>query len=115
MKCDHEHNHHGSEQALVILKDKWTIQLLHHLVQGRNRFGVLHRTMKGISPKTLSFRLRQLENQGIITRKIYAEVPPHTEYYLTARGRSLQRVIDAMDNWGRQLPAPTEPAEHFSP
>jgi DNA-binding HxlR family transcriptional regulator len=101
MKCSHEHDHRGFEQTLDVVGDKWTMELLHHLVQGRNRFGVLHRTLKGISPKTLSFRLRQLEAKGIITRTVFPEVPPRVEYYLTTRGRSLQQVIEKMDDWGK--------------
>jgi DNA-binding HxlR family transcriptional regulator len=108
MKCVHQHDHHGFERTLDVVGDKWTMELLHQLVPGNNRFGLLHRTMKGISPKTLSFRLRQLEIQGIITRKVFAELPPHVEYSLTPRGRSLQKVIQAMDEWGRAFQDPME-------
>ncbi len=101
MNCAHEHDHRGFDQTMGLLKEKWTVEMLHHIIQGRNRFGVLHRTMKGISPKTLAFRLRQLEAKGILTRRVYAEVPPHTEYAVTAKGRSLHRVIEVMDEWGR--------------
>lgn len=102
-RCVHEHDHHGSQRTLGIIADKWTMALLHHLAQGRNRFGALQRSMKGISSKTLALRLRRLETDGVITRKIYAEVPLHTEYRLTAKGRSLQKVIRAMDEWGENL------------
>ena len=103
MSCIHQHDHHGFERTLDVVGDKWTMELIHQLVQGNNRFGLLHRTMKGISPKTLSVRLRQLETQGIIRRKVFAELPPHVEYSLTSKGRSLHKVIQAMDEWGKNL------------
>jgi DNA-binding HxlR family transcriptional regulator len=77
--------------------------LIHHLVQGKNRFGILRRAMKGISPKTLSLRLKKLEANRIITKKIFPEVPLHIEYRLTKKGKSLQRVLRAMDDWGNSL------------
>ena len=103
MQCLDEHNHHGLEKTLEIVGDKWTIALIHHLVQGKNRFGLLRRAMKGISPKTLSLRLRKLEAHRIITKKIYPEVPLHIEYRLTKKGKSLHRVLRAMDDWGSDL------------
>lgn len=103
MKCLDEHNHHGLEKTLEIIGDKWTMALIHHLVQGKNRFGMLHRAMKGISPKTLSLRLRKLEANRIITKKIFPEVPLHIEYRLTRKGKSLQKVLRAMDDWGSSL------------
>jgi DNA-binding HxlR family transcriptional regulator len=103
MRCLDEHNHHGLEKTLEIIGDKWTMALIHHLVQGKNRFGVLRRAMKGISPKTLSLRLRKLEANRIIAKKIFPEVPLHIEYRLTKKGRSLQRVLRAMDDWGGSL------------
>lgn len=109
--CADEHLHEGFERTLHVLGDKWTIALLHHLVQGRNRFGALQRSMQGISPKTLSLRLRRLEAEGIVTRKIYPEVPLHIEYRLTARGRALHTVIEAMDDWGHEPPGAALPAD----
>jgi len=102
MLCNDEHDHLGIHRTLEILGDKWTIPLVHHLVQGRNRFGALKRAMPGISPKTLSLRLRKLEADGIIARKIFAEVPLHVEYHLTRKGRSLRKVFQAMDKWGNR-------------
>ncbi len=100
MRCIDEHDHHGLEHTLEIIGDKWTLALIHHLVQGRNRFGLLRKSMRGISPRTLSLRLRKLEANGVIARKIYPEMPLHIEYRLTERGRSLQKVLRAMDEWG---------------
>ncbi len=103
MRCIDEHNHDGLDRTLDVIGDKWTMSLIHHLVQGKNRFGMLQRAMTGISPKTLSLRLRKLEAEGVIARKIYPEVPLHIEYRLTDKGKSLQKVLRAMDEWGSSL------------
>ena len=102
MPCNHEHDHQGIHKILQILGDKWTVPLIHQLVQGKNRFGALKRAMPGISPKTLSLRLRKLESDGIIAREIFLEVPLHVEYHLTRKGRSLRKVFQAMDKWGNR-------------
>ncbi len=101
MRCDHEHDHQSLSRTLEIVGNKWTISLIHELVQGRNRFGALKRAMPGISPRTLSLRLRKLEADGIITRKVFPEVPLHVEYRLTEKGRSLGKVFQALDEWGQ--------------
>ena len=69
---------------------------------GTKRFGQLQRALPGISPKTLSERLQQLEKNKIITKKIFAEIPLHVEYTLTEKGKSLKVVIDQMALWGQQ-------------
>lgn len=74
--------------------------LLHNLFEGNNRFGQLQRSMEGISPKTLSMRLQELEREGIITKKVFAEVPLHVEYALTKKGHSLSDIFQAMESWG---------------
>ena len=74
--------------------------LLHNLFEGNTRFGQLQRSMEGISPKTLSLRLQELEKEGIINKKVYAEVPLHVEYSLTKKGKSLRDIFDAMETWG---------------
>lgn len=102
MTCSHEHTHHGAARTLVVLREKWTIQLLHHIVQGNKRFGQLQRAMKGISPKTLMVRLRELEAAGILSRKVFPGFPLHVEYSTTERGEALGKVIRAMDEWGGQ-------------
>jgi DNA-binding HxlR family transcriptional regulator len=102
MKCTDDHCHQGLARTLDVIGDKWTIALIHHIFQGQNRFGELQRAMVGISPKTLTVRLRRLEQDGIITRKMFPEVPLHIEYYLTEKGRSLRKVIQAMDEWGEK-------------
>lgn len=101
--CGHEHDHLGLAKTLDVIGDKWTITLIHHLIQGTNRFGQLLRSMEGISPKTLSLRLRILEQEGLIRREVFPGAPLHIEYYLTERGRSLHKVFQVMDEWGGQL------------
>ena len=87
-------------KTLKVIGSKWTMLLLHNLFEGNNRFGQLQRSMKGISPKTLSLRLQELEHEGIISKKVFAEVPLHVEYFLTKKGKTLEDVFRAMDDWG---------------
>jgi DNA-binding HxlR family transcriptional regulator len=100
--CAQQHDHSGLARTLELIGDKWTIALIHHLFQGKNRFGQLLKAMEGISPKTLSVRLKKLEQQGLITRQIFPEVPLHIEYFVTKKGRSLHKVIQVLDEWGNQ-------------
>lgn len=90
----------GVAKTLRVIGSKWTMLLLHHLFEGKKRFGELQRAMKGISPKTLSQRLQELEQEGIITKKVFAEVPLHVEYKLTTKGESLGEIFDKMTAWG---------------
>lgn len=88
------------EKTLRVIGGKWTILILRDLLAGTRRFGELQRSLHGISPKTLSERLRQLEAQGIIGRMIYPEIPPRVEYSLTEKGKSLQAILEQMRTWG---------------
>jgi DNA-binding HxlR family transcriptional regulator len=90
----------GVEKTLKIIGSKWTILVLHQLCTGTKRFGVLQRALPGISPKTLSERLKQLEENGILKKKVFAEVPLHVEYSLTSKGLSLKEIIEKMGAWG---------------
>ena len=85
-----------------ILAGKWTILLIRDLAEGRCRFCELERSLEGISPRTLSLRLRALEEQGILARKTFPEVPPRVEYSLTEKGRALVPIIEDMRSYGRQ-------------
>jgi DNA-binding HxlR family transcriptional regulator len=85
-----------------ILSGKWTILLIRDLAEGRSRFSELERSLEGISPRTLSLRLRALEEQGIVERKTYPEVPPRVEYSLTQKGRALVPIIEDMRAYGRE-------------
>ncbi len=89
------------EYTLKILGSKWTILVIRELFTGTKRFNELRRTLKTISTKTLVERLRELEEEGILTRTIYAEVPPRVEYALTERGLSLRPILRAMIEWGQ--------------
>lgn len=100
MKLEDHHNC-GVAKTLKIIGSKWTMLLLHNLFERAKRFGELERSLENISPKTLSERLRQLEKAGIISKKIYAEVPLHIEYSLTAKGKSLDQIFDLMAKWGQ--------------
>jgi len=102
MDCSHEHTHEGAAITLSMLGEKWTIQLLHQIVQGNTRFGQLQRVMTGISPKILMVRLRELEEAGILTRNVFPGYPLHVEYTATERGKALGEVIRAMDAWGER-------------
>ncbi|HEX8374175.1 MAG TPA: helix-turn-helix domain-containing protein [Geminicoccaceae bacterium] len=81
---------------------KWTILVIRDLAAGRSRFCELERSLAGISPRTLSLRLRALEEEGIVERRTYPEVPPRVEYELTEKGRALLPLIDDMRRYGRE-------------
>ena len=81
---------------------KWTILIVRDLADGRSRFCELERSLAGISPRTLSLRLRALEEEGIVERRTYPEVPPRVEYELTEKGRALLPLIEDMRRYGRE-------------
>src|SRR5437763_13076072 len=85
-----------------IVCGKWTLLLVRDLAEGRSRFCELERSLQGISPRTLSLRLRALEDEGIVERQTYPEVPPRVEYALTEKGRALLPIIDDMRAYGEQ-------------
>lgn len=99
----------GSQEALLgcpvartaeLIGNKWTPLILRDLALGEMRFSQLERSLAGISPKTLSERLKKLEEAAIVTRCCYAEVPPRVEYALTAKGTALLPVIETMREFG---------------
>ncbi|HEY1360329.1 MAG TPA: helix-turn-helix domain-containing protein [Thermoleophilaceae bacterium] len=85
-----------------IICGKWTILVIRDLAEGRTRFCELERSLAGISPRTLSLRLRALEEQGIVERHTYPEVPPRVEYSLTDKGQALLPLIEDMRRYGRE-------------
>jgi len=85
-----------------IVSGKWTLLILRDLAAGPCRFTQLERSLAGISPRTLSQRLRGLEEEGIIAREVYPEAPPRVEYRLTAKGRDIGPIVDAMRAYGEQ-------------
>src|ERR671913_215441 len=78
---------------------KWTLLVIRDLAEGSSRFCELERSLEGISPRTLSLRLRALEEEGIVERHTYPEVPPRVEYALTAKGQALLPIIEDMRAW----------------
>ena len=93
----------GVEKTLKTIGRKWTILIIRDLCEGTKRFGELHRSLDGISPRTLALRLKQLEKEGIIKRKAFQEIPLHVEYSLTSKGNSLREIIDRMRQWGEEV------------
>src|SRR5215208_5883960 len=85
-----------------IVCGKWTMLLIRDLAEDRARFCEHERSLAGISPRTLSLRLRALEEAGIVERRTFAEVPPRVEYALTDKGRALLPLIDDMRRYGRE-------------
>lgn len=85
---------------------KWTLLVIRDLAEDSQRFCELERSLEGISPRTLSLRLRALEQEGIVERRTYPEVPPRVEYALTEKGRALVPLIESMRSYGKNwLPA----------
>jgi DNA-binding HxlR family transcriptional regulator len=85
-----------------ILCSKWTAIIVRDLAESDARFCELERSLEGISPRTLSLRLRELEANGIVERRTYAEVPPRVEYALTKKGEALTPIVNAMRSYGEQ-------------
>jgi DNA-binding HxlR family transcriptional regulator len=85
-----------------IISGKWTLLVIRDLAEGSRRFCELERSLDGISPRTLSLRLRALEEHGIVLRHTYPEVPPRVEYALTEKGTALVPLIDDMRKYGRR-------------
>lgn len=85
-----------------IISGKWTLLIIRDLADSSLRFCELERSLRGISPRTLSLRLRALEEQGVVERRTYPEVPPRVEYALTDKGRALVPLIEDMRSYGRR-------------
>ena len=88
------------ETTLCLISDRWKVLILRDLLPGTKRFGELRRSIGRVSQKVLTANLRDMEEKGLLTRKVYAEVPPRVEYTLTELGLSLKPVLDAMWKWG---------------
>jgi DNA-binding HxlR family transcriptional regulator len=85
-----------------IVCGKWTLLLVRDLAEGRSRFCELERSLAGISPRTLSLRLRALEDEGVVERHTYPEVPPRVEYALTEKGLALVPLVEDMRAYGER-------------
>ncbi|MCD8179912.1 MAG: helix-turn-helix transcriptional regulator [Firmicutes bacterium] len=88
------------ETTLMLISDRWKVLIIRDLLTGTKRFGELKKSVGTISQKVLTSNLRNMEQSGLLTRKVYAEVPPRVEYTLTDTGYSLKPILDAMVDWG---------------
>lgn len=88
------------EKTLNIIGKKWAVLIIRDLLSGKKRFGRLLASLAGISPRTLAARLRELEANGVIKKKIFPEIPLRVEYSLTKRGEDLHSILDQMNKWG---------------
>ena len=93
------------ETTLMLIGNKWKVLILRDLLTGTKRFGELKRSVGNVSQKVLTAQLRAMEESGLLTRKVYAEVPPRVEYSLTELGQSLKPILDALKNWGEEYKA----------
>ena len=96
------------ETTLMLISDKWKVLILRDLMPGTRRFGELKKSIGTVSQKVLTAQLRDMEAKGLVTRRVYAEVPPRVEYSLTDLGRSLKPILDAMWSWGEEYKAKNE-------
>jgi len=92
------------EKTLALIDGRWKVLAIYYLLQGTKRFNELRRLLPGITHRTLTRQLREMESAGLIARKVYPEVPPKVEYSLTPLGRSLEPVLMAMHAWGEAYP-----------
>ncbi len=91
--------------ALKTLGDKWSALIIRELTIGSRRFSELEAALPGISPRTLSQRLDSLQQQEVITKTVFKEVPPRVEYKLTAKGEDLIPILQSMVEWGDKYPS----------
>lgn len=90
------------ETTLMLISDRWKVLIIRDLLGGTKRFGELKKSVGSISQKVLTANLRSMEESGLLTRKVFAQVPPRVEYTLTETGYSLKPVLDSMMAWGTE-------------
>src|SRR5438876_9834394 len=90
------------ETTLAVIGGRWKVLILQQLLDGVKRFNELHRLLAGITHKTLTQQLREMEADGIIHRKVYPQIPPKVEYSLTSLGKTLRPVLMAMHDWAER-------------
>ncbi len=93
------------EMTLTLISDRWKVLILRDLMAGTLRFGEIKKSIGHVTQKVLTANLRDMEEKGLLTRKVYAEVPPRVEYTLTDLGYSLKPILDAMQKWGEDYKA----------
>ncbi len=86
----------------MLISDRWKVLIIRDLLEGTKRFGEIKKSVGKVSQKVLTANLRSMEDGGLLTRKVYAEVPPRVEYTLTETGYSLKPILDAMVAWGTE-------------
>jgi DNA-binding HxlR family transcriptional regulator len=91
------------ETAIEAIGGRWKVLVIHHLLDGTQRFGALARLLRGISARTLTKQLRELERSGLIQRVVHRQIPPKVEYSLTDLGRALEPILLEMHEWGERL------------
>ncbi len=90
------------ETTLMLISNRWKVLILRELIEGTKRFGELKKSIAGISQKVLTSNLRSMEEDGLVTRTVFPEVPPRVEYTLTDTGYSLKPLLNAMVLWGNE-------------
>lgn len=103
------------ERAMQLLGDVWTLKIIFTLLTGTRRFGEILETMGNVSPKTLSNRLKMLEEIQFVQRQAYAEIPPRVEYRLTERGLALANIMQAINDFGDRYLSDVEPVPLGTP
>lgn len=98
------------ETTLSLISERWKVLILRDLLEGTKRFGELKKSIGTITQKVLTTNLRTMEASGLLTRKVYAEVPPRVEYTLTETGYSLRPILDSMVDWGMKYQKKMEQA-----
>ena len=100
------------QRVIDVIGGKWKVIILFHLMNGTKRFNELRRLMPDVSQRMLTRQLRELEDDDIVDRKVYAQVPPKVEYSLTELGKSLDTTLDVLHNWGAENIRMTELKNH---
>ena len=90
------------ETTIAAIGGRWKVLVIHHLLDGSRRFGELSKLLRGVSARTLTRQLRELEDSGVISRFVHQQIPPKVEYSLTALGRELKPILFTMHAWGEQ-------------
>ena len=98
------------ETTLQLISSRWKVLILRDLLEGTRRFGELRKSIGPVTQKVLTANLRSMEKDGLLTRKVYAEVPPRVEYTLTELGRSLRPILASMAEWGSNCLLYTSPS-----
>jgi DNA-binding HxlR family transcriptional regulator len=106
---------HSMERAMQLIGDVWTLKIIYTLMTGTRRFGEILEVMGNVSPKTLSNRLKMLEEIKFVQRRAFAEIPPRVEYRLTERGFALANIMEAINQFGERYLSDVEPMPPNAP